>query len=88
MSSSVYVGERASLAEVGAAVKAWQAQTGDTTRVFIEGVDPDSFPGMGTAIDIYGDSAEEHARRVTEGIRPLLDGVPVMLDSEYYASTS
>lgn len=70
MSSSIYVGERASLAEVEAAVKTWQAQAGDRTRVFIEDVDPESFPGMGTAIDIYGGSAEKKARLVAEGIRP------------------
>jgi hypothetical protein len=74
---------------VEAAVKAWQEQTGDTTRYDIEALYDDPL-GMGTAIDIddyFGDETQLAARdRLVEGIKPLLTGMAVMTDTEYDAA--
>jgi hypothetical protein len=83
---TVYVGERATLEQVRAAVEQWQEQTGDATAVHYD-TDGDGYPGMGVAIDIYGAGADRAARRVAEGIQPALPGLPVAVEDELTATT-
>lgn len=81
---TVYVGDRATLDQVVAAVDAWQKQTGDTTEYSVE-ADGDGYQGMGYAIDVYAadDASQVAARdRIAEGIKPLLGGIPVATDTE------
>lgn len=86
---TVYVGDRATIEQVEAAVKAWQEQTGDTTTYDVEALYEHPL-GMGTAIDIddyFGDEAQLAARdRLAEGIKPLLAGMAVMTDTEVDAA--
>lgn len=86
---TVYVGDRTTLEQVEAAVKAWQEQAGDTTGYDIEAL-YDAPLGMGTAIDIddyFGDEAQLAARDLlAEGIKPLLTGMAVMTDTEVDAA--
>ncbi|HET9875716.1 MAG TPA: hypothetical protein VFQ37_08110 [Mycobacterium sp.] len=81
---AVYVGDRATLEQVTAAMAAWQKQTGDVTEYAV-GTDGDGYPGMGLAIDVYAaNDAEQLAARdrIAVGIRPLLDKIPVATDSD------
>lgn len=74
---TVYVGEAVTMEQVVAAVKAWQDASGDKSNVSFD-EDGDGYPGMGFAIDLYGTDAEPAARRLAAGIKPLLEGIPVM----------
>lgn len=81
---AVYVGDRATLQQVAAAIAAWQRQTGDATEYAVD-ADGDGYPGMGFVIDVYaeGDAEQLTARdRIAAGIRPLLGAIPVATDSE------
>lgn len=78
--TTVYVGKRATMDQVRAAVEAWQRSTGDRTRVFID-EDGDDHPEMGFAIDVYGDGADAAARRLAEGIREYLRDIPIVVDA-------
>ncbi|MEZ0366422.1 hypothetical protein ACAG26_22350 [Mycobacterium sp. pUA109] len=81
---AAYVGDRATLEEVVAAMDAWQKQTGDSTEYTVE-ADSDGYPGMGFVIDVYAaNDAERLAARdrITAGIQPLLGKTPVATDSE------
>jgi hypothetical protein len=78
------VGDRPTFEQVAAAVDAWRERTGDTTQVDIEEAS-DSCEGMGYAIDVFvrdPGAQRAAARRIANGIRPLLDGIPVAPDSE------
>jgi archaellum component FlaF (FlaF/FlaG flagellin family) len=81
---TVYVGDRATFEEVAAAVDAWQKQTGDTTQVDVEEAS-DGYAGMGYAVDVFvrdPDAQLAATRRIADGIRPLLNGIPVATDSD------
>lgn len=84
MVRAVYVGEHASLEQVRAAVKAWQKQTGDATRLDVEAAG-DGYPGMGYVIDVFirdEDAQLAFRDRLAEGLKPLLPGIPVATDTE------
>jgi hypothetical protein len=81
---AVYVGERATLDQVAAAMETWQKQTGDGTEYAVEAVG-DGYLGMGFVVDVYAaNDAEQLAarNRIAAGIRPLLSRIPVATDSE------
>jgi len=83
MTATVYVGAAATIEQVTAAVGAWQKQAGDTARLFID-TGADLYEGLGYSIDIYGPPAETRAyvRELADGIRPLLGGIPVVVDDD------
>lgn len=81
---AVYVGRRATLEQVAAAIREWQEQTGDDTEYAVD-ADSDGYVGMGYVIDVYAaNDAEQLAARdrIAAGIRPLLGAIAVATDSE------
>lgn len=86
---AVYVGDRATEHQVDAAIRAWQRQTGDTTRYVIEAdADGHERDGMGIAVDICSidwKTQDAAVDRLAAGIRPLLAPIPVAADRELEA---
>ena len=77
---TVYVSDRATDAQVRAAVDAWRKQTGEALEIAI---DVDGYPGMGYSLDVFAideDAQIRAAENLAGGLRDLLPGIDIRTD--------